>query len=182
MSEKPITSITEITDLVNEIVQINYSVDEENVKEEIDFASKDRLPATNPELVELLYKIRTVKRAVTTLESKVKNNLSGNMQGKALKHGNDVVIGKGTNTYKPYSVDKVLDYLGDDWKIAVRPSFRTSAIRKIAEERGDNPYVIFESLFETIITGDISIVPQSKAPKKYQSLTDGEEKEIWERH
>ena len=37
---------------------------------------------------------------------------------------------------------------------------------------------IFDSLFETIITGDVSIVPEGKAPKKYQTLKDGEEMDI----
>ena len=148
------------------------------MEDELAEVTEENLPTTNLELIELLYKVKSVKRAVTTLETRLKNTLSSNMQGKATKIGNDVVIGKGTNTYKPYSVDKVLEYLGDDWKTAVRPSFRTTAIKKIAEDRGDNPYVIFDSLFETIITGDVSIVPQSKAPKKYQSLQDGEEMNI----
>lgn len=178
MTEKPIKSIAEITDLVKEIVALNYSVDEDRLDDELAEVTEENLPTTNLELIELLYKVKSVKRAVTTLETRVKNTLSSNMQGKATKIGNDVVIGKGTNTYKPYSVDKVLEYLGDDWKTAVRPSFRTTAIKKIAEDRGDNPYVIFDSLFETIITGDVSIVPQSKAPKKYQSLQDGEEMNI----
>ena len=178
MTEKPIKSIAEITDIVKEIVALNYSVDEDRLEDELAEVTEENLPTTNLELIELLYKVKSVKRAVTTLETRVKNTLSSNMQGKATKIGNDVVIGKGTNTYKPYSVDKVLEYLGDDWKTAVRPSFRTTAIKKIAEDRGDNPYVIFDSLFETIITGDVSIVPQSKAPKKYQSLQDGEELNI----
>ena len=178
MTEKPIKSIAEITDIVKEIVALNYSVDEDRLDDELAEVTEENLPTTNLELIELLYKVKSVKRAVTTLETRVKNTLSSNMQGKATKIGNDVVIGKGTNTYKPYSVDKVLEYLGDDWKTAVRPSFRTTAIKKIAEDRGDNPYVIFDSLFETIITGDVSIVPQSKAPKKYQSLQDGEEMNI----
>ena len=178
MTEKPIKSIAEITDIVKEIVALNYSVDEDRLEDELAEVTEENLPTTNLELIELLYKVKSVKRAITTLETRVKNTLSSNMQGKATKIGNDVVIGKGTNTYKPYSVDKVLEYLGDDWKTAVRPSFRTTAIKKIAEDRGDNPYVIFDSLFETIITGDVSIVPQSKAPKKYQSLQDGEEMNI----
>ena len=178
MTEKPIKSIAEITDLVKEIVALNYSVDDDRLEDELAEVTEENLPTTNLELIELLYKVKSVKRAITTLETRVKNTLSSNMQGKATKIGNDVVIGKGTNTYKPYSVDKVLEYLGDDWKTAVRPSFRTTAIKKIAEDRGDNPYVIFDSLFETIITGDVSIVPQSKAPKKYQSLQDGEEMNI----
>ena len=178
MTEKPINSVAEITDLVKEIVNLNYSVEQDRLDDELAEVTEEKLPTSNSDLVELLYKVKSVKRAITTLETKVKNELSVNMQGKATKIGNDVLIGKGTNTYKPYNVDKVLEYLGDDWKIAVRPSFRTTAIKKIAEERGDNPFVIFDSLFETIITGDVSIVPQSKAPKKYQSLQDGEEMNI----
>ena len=178
MTEKPINSVAEITDLVKEIVNLNYSVEQDRLDDELAEVTEEKLPTSNSDLVELLYKVKSVNRAVTTLETKVKNELSVNMQGKATKIGNDVLIGKGTNTYKPYNVDKVLEYLGDDWKIAVRPSFRTTAIKKIAEERGDNPFVIFDSLFETIITGDISIVPEGKAPKKYQTLKDGEEMDI----
>ena len=178
MTENPINSVAEITDLVKEIVNVSYSVDDDQLDDELAEVTAEKLPTSNADLVELLYKVRSVKRAITTLETKVKNELSVNMQGKATKLGRDVLIGKGTNTYKPYDVDKVLEYLGDDWKIAVRPSFRTTAIRKIAEERGDNPYVIFDSLFETIITGEFSIVPETKAPKKSQSLKDGEEMEI----
>ena len=118
------------------------------------------------------------QRAVAQLETELKNTLAYEMQGKAKKVGNEIVIGKGTNSYKPYDVNKVLDYLGDDWKEAVRPAFRTTAIKAIAKERGDNPFVIFDSLFETVTTGEISIVPMMKAPKKYQSLDDGEEMEI----
>ena len=178
MTEKPMNSIAEITNIVKEIVNVNYSQDdEERISEEISLLTEG-LPTSNSDLLELLYKVKSVKRAVTTLETKVKNELSAKMQGKATVVGNDVIIGKGTNTYKPYNVDKVLEYLGDDWKIAVRPSFRTTAIKKIAEERGDNPYVIFDSLFETVITGDVSIVPQGKAPKKFQLLKDGEEMDI----
>ena len=179
MTEKPIESIAQITDLVKDIVALNYSVGDEDGRLMDELAeATEGLPTTNPELIELLYKVKSVKRAVTTLETKVKNSLSSNMQGKATKIGQDVVIGKGTNTYKPYDVEKVLNYLGDDWKMAVRPSFRITAIKKIAEDRGDNPFVIFDSLFETVITGDVSILPQAKAPKKYQSLEDGEEMNI----
>tara|TARA_B100001996_G_scaffold377960_1_gene361365 strand:+ start:1374 stop:1910 length:537 start_codon:yes stop_codon:yes gene_type:complete len=178
MNEKPMNSIAEITDIVKDIVNVNYSQDDEEIiSDEISMLTEG-LPTQNSELLELLYKVKSIKRAVTTLETKVKNELSAKMQGKATVVGSDVIIGKGTNSYKPYNVDKVLEYLGDDWKMAVRPSFRTTAIKKIAKDRGDNPYVIFDSLFETIITGDVSIVPQMKAPKKYGTLKDGEEMDI----
>jgi hypothetical protein len=178
MTENEITlsSVDNIVDVVKEITSFQYIDDDtkDDSMEEI----KQRFPQSTQEQVELLYKVRSVKRAVAQLETEIKNNLAYEMQGKAKKVGNEVVIGKGTNTYKPYDVEKVLDYLGDDWKEAVRPAFRTTAIRHIAKERGDNPFVIFDSLFETITTGEISIVPEIKAPKKYQSLNDGEEMDI----
>ena len=173
--ENPIKSIAEISDMAKEIVQIETVSEENRLEDNLSELMDGALPEKVDELVDLLYKVKTVNRAVKSIESKVKNALSEKMQGKARRLGDNVVIGKGTNTYKPYNVDKVLEYLGDDWKTAVRPSFRTTAIRKIAEDRGDNPYVIFDSLFETVITGDVSIVPMTKAPKKYQELTDGEE-------
>ena len=145
--------------------------------DELAEVTEEKLPTSNSDLVELLYKVKSVKRAITTLETKVKNELSVNMQGKATKIGNDVLIGKGTNTYKPYNVDKVLEYLGDDWKIAVRNILELLLLRKLLRKE-DNPFVIFDSLFETIITGDVSIVPEGKAPKKYQTLKDGEEMDI----
>ena len=174
--ETKINSVSEIVDTVKEITQYQYIDDDarDESMEEI----KAKFPQSTQEQIELLYKIKSVKRAVTSLETELKNQLAYDMQGKAKKVGSEVVIGKGTNTYKPYDIEKVLDYLGDDWKQAVRPAFRTTAIKHIAKERGDNPYVIFDSLFETVTTGDISIVPQMKAPKKYQSLDDGEEMSI----
>ena len=173
---KPLDSIAEISDVAKEIVRLQTVVEEERFDDELEEVMF--LPTEVNDLVSLLYKVKSMKRAVQQIETKVKNSLSEKMQGKAKRLDNQIIIGKGTQTYKPYSVDKVLEYLGDDWKVAVRPSFRTTAIRKIAEERGDNPYVIFDSLFETVITGDVSIVPETKAPKKYLNLNDGEEMDI----
>lgn len=173
---KPLDTVAEISELATEIVKLQTVVEEDRFDDELEEVVS--LPAQVDDLVSLLYKVKSMKRAVQQIETKVKNSLSEKMQGKAKKLDNQIIIGKGTQTYKPYNVDKVLEYLGDDWKIAVRPSFRTTAIKKIAEERGDNPYVIFDSLFETVITGDVSIVPESKAPKKYAILDDGEEMNI----
>ncbi len=174
--ERELSSVEEIVDTVKDITTYQYIDDDarDESMEEI----KAKFPTSTQEQVELLYKVRSVKRAVAQLETELKNTLAYEMQGKAKKIGSEVVMGKGTNTYKPYDVEKVLDYLGDDWRDAVRPAFRTTAIRHIAKERGDNPFVIFDSLFETITTGEISIVPEMKAPKKYQSLNDGEEMDI----
>jgi len=178
MTENEITlsSVDNIVDVVKEITTYQYI--EEDTRDESIEEIKQRFHQTTEEQVELLYKVKSVKRAVAQLETELKNTLAYEMQGKAKKVGNEVVIGKGTNSYKPYDVNKVLDYLGDDWREAVRPAFRTTAIKSIAKEKGDNPFVIFDSLFETVTTGEISIVPEMKAPKKYQTLKDGEEMDI----
>lgn len=177
--EKENSTISTVADILTTVNDINnFQYDETETKDVSLEEVSDSFPKEISDKIDLLYKIKSVKRAVTTLETELKNALAYEMQGKARKVGNEVVIGKGTNTYKPYDVNKVLDFLGEDWKVAVRPEFRTTAIKKIAEERGLNPYVIFDSLFETIVTGDISIVPESRAPKKYQSLNDGEEMNI----
>ena len=174
--ETTLASVDNIIETVKEITEYQYI--EEDTRDESMEEIKQKFPQSTEEQVELLYKVKSVKRAVAQLETELKNTLAYEMQGKAKKVGNEVVIGKGTNSYKPYDVNKVLDYLGDDWREAVRPAFRTTAIKAIAKERGDNPFVIFDSLFETVTTGEISIVPMMKAPKKYQSLNDGEEMEI----
>lgn len=176
MEEKEINNVSDILDTVKEITDFQY--DDTDTRDESLEEVKANFPQSTQEVMDLLYKVKSVKRAVTLLETELKNKLAYDLQGKAKRVGNEIVIGKGTNTYKPYDVDKVLDYLGDDWKTAVRPAFRTTAIKAIAKERGDNPFVIFDSLFETVVTGDVSIVPENKAPKKYQSLNDGEEMSI----
>ena len=93
MTENPINSVAEITDLVKEIVNVSYSVDDDQLDDELAEVTAEKLPTSNADLVELLYKVRSVKRAITTLETKVKNELSVNMQGKATKLGRDVLIG-----------------------------------------------------------------------------------------
>lgn len=176
MEEKEINNVSDILETVKEITAFQY--DDTNTRDESLEEVKANFPQSTHEVMDLLYKVKSVKRAVTLLETELKNKLAYDLQGKAKRVGNEIVIGKGTNTYKPYDTNKVLDYLGDDWREAVRPAFRTTAIKAIAKQRGDNPFVIFDSLFETVVTGEVSIVPEGKAPKKYQSLSDGEEMSI----
>ena len=76
MTENPINSVAEITDLVKEIVNVSYSVDDDQLDDELAEVTAEKLPTSNADLVELLYKVRSVKRAITTLETKVKNELS----------------------------------------------------------------------------------------------------------
>ena len=71
-----------------------------------------------------------------------------------------------------------MDYVGDDWKLVVNPTFRTTGIKALAKQRGDNPQVIFESLFEQVENDTVTILPEMKAPKYLQKLDDGEVKEL----
>ena len=85
-----------------------------------------------------------------------------------------IIIGKPKFTWKPYDKKRVIDYLGDDWELVVNPSFRITGIKAVAQKRGDDPWVILESLFEQVETPGVNILPAFKAPKYMQDLEDGE--------
>ena len=57
MTEKPIESIAQITDLVKDIVALNYSVGDEDGRLMDELAEATEGLTTNPELIELLYKV-----------------------------------------------------------------------------------------------------------------------------
>ena len=81
-----------------------------------------------------------------------------------------------------YDKEKVLDYLGEDWRAVVRPEFRITGVKAVAESRGDDANVIVESLFQKVITNNnLTILPESKAPKWMKELEDGEEQDLWEK-
>ena len=95
-NEVTLSSVDNIVDIVKDITTYQYIDDDarDESMEEI----KAKFPTSTQEQVELLYKVRSVKRAVAQLETELKNTLAYDMQGKAKKIGNEVVIGKGTNT------------------------------------------------------------------------------------
>ena len=68
----------------------------------------------------------------------------------------------------------MLEYLGEDWKHVVRPEFRITGIQAIARQRGQDPWVIMESLFEQVEVPGVNIVPVNKAPKYLQDLDEAE--------
>jgi len=53
MTEKPINSVAEITDLVKEIVNLNYSVEQDRLDDELAEVTEEKLPTSNSDLVEL---------------------------------------------------------------------------------------------------------------------------------
>ena len=123
--------------------------------------------------------IDSMRSDLSLLKSYVDQRIRGRLTGKAFRFGDRIYRGKNASKLVPYDTDKILEFLGDDWKAAVRPAFRTTAIRAIAEQRGLNPKVIMESLFERVITNNaVTILPESKAPKYLQELDEGEVKEL----
>ena len=74
----------------------------------------------------------------------------------------------------------VLDYLGSDYRQAVRPNFRKTGIEEVAKKRGDNPRVIWDSLFYEELEETLTIldVENPKTPKYMKDMTDLEEKDV----
>ena len=142
--------------------------------EELDFPEIDEMEAD--ELAYLRDSIDSMKSDLNLLKSYVDQRIRGRLTGKAFRFGDRVFRGKNSSKLVPYDNDKILDFLGDDWKIAVRPAFRTSAIRAIAKERGLNEKVIMESLFERVETEQLDVTPVNKATKFIQNLLDKDEK------
>jgi len=131
--------------------------------EELDIPEIDELEAD--QLAYLRDTIDTMRSDLSLLKSYVDNRIRGRLTGKAFRFGDRIFRGRNSSKLVPYSKDKILDFLGDDWREAVRPEFRTTAIQAIAKQRGLDPKVIMESLFERVETESLDVVPYNKAPK-----------------
>ena len=136
-------------------------------------------PEDIQEFMLLLSRVEDIISAGRKIKEKMTIELGDRYSGQAIKNAGKVIIGRPTMSYKPYDKEKVLDYLGDDWRNVVRPEFRISGVKAIAEKRGDDPNVIIESLFERVITNNaVTILPESKAPKYLQEIDEGEVKKL----
>ncbi len=142
--------------------------------EEIELEEVNELETKD--LVLLRDEIDNLGLDIRLLKSFVDQRLRGRLDGKAFRFGDRVFRGRNQRKMVPYDQDKVIKWLGDDWEIAVRPSFRTSVIRKIAEERGENPNVVIESLFESVEGNNLDVNPFERSPKFIQNLLDKEDK------
>lgn len=120
--------------------------------------------------------IDTMKSDLSLMKSYVDDRIRGRLTGKAFRWGDKVYRGRNGSKLVPYSKDKILDFLGDDWRTAIRPEFRTTAIKAIAKERGLDEKVIMESLFERVETEQLDVVPVNKAPKFLKELLDEDSK------
>ncbi len=128
------------------------------------------------ELVLLRDEIETLSLDIRLLKSFIDQRLRGRLDGKAFRFGDRIFRGRNQRKMVPYDQDKIIKWLGDDWQMAVRPSFRTSVIRKIAEERGENPNIVIESLFESVEGKNLDVNPVERSPKFIQNLLDKEDK------
>ena len=158
-------------------VKMSREIDNTENLDEITYVDEYPLSDIN-KFMELMNRVDQVKRAVTKLQSDMKQVLADEFKDKAVRVGDKIVVGKPQKTWKPYDKQKVMDYVGDDWQLVVNPTFRTTGIKALAKERGQDPSVIFESLFYAEETGNVTILPESRAPKYLQKLEDLEVKEL----
>ena len=136
-------------------------------------------PEDIQEFMLLLSRVEDIISAGRKIKEQMTIELGDRYSGQAIKNAGKVIIGRPTMSYKPYDKEKVLDYLGDDWRNVVRPEFRITGVKAIAKKRGDDPNVIVESLFEKVITNNaVTILPESKAPKYLQEIDEGEVKKL----
>lgn len=144
-----------------------YGFEEDIVLEELSELS-------NRELYDLIKTIDRMSSNLRYLKKDLSNKLKGNVHKSAQRFDDDIVIGRPKFTWKPYDKNRVIDYLGDDWKEVVNPTFRITGIQAIARKRGQDPWVILESLFEQVEQPGIDIRPVNKAPKYLNDLDEGE--------
>ena len=129
---------------------------------------------SNEEIYQIIKGIDSISSNLRKAKKVLGDALSGNLYNSAKRIGDDIIVGKPKFTWKPYDKKKVIDYLGDDWELVVNPTFRITGIKAVAQRRGQDPWVILESLFEQVETPGVNILPAYKAPKYMQELDDGE--------
>lgn len=158
-------------------VKMSREIDNTENLDELTYAEEYPLSDIN-KFMELMNRVDQVKRAVSKIQQDMKDVLANEFKDKAVRVGDKIIVGKPNKTWKPYDKQKVMDYVGDDWQLVVNPTFRTTGIKALAKERGQDPNVIFESLFFAEETGNVTILPESRAPKYLQQLSDLEVKQL----
>ena len=171
---KPSDKLSQALDLTQRIskeIDLNMEVIDE-------LSYWEEYPKDLNDFLHLMNKVDQVKKAVSKIQADMKAMLANDFKDKAVKVGDKVIVGKPQKTWKPYDKHKVMEYIGDDWKEVVTPTFRITGIRALAEQRGDDPMVIQESLFFQEESGNVTILPENRAPKYLQALDNGEVKEL----
>ena len=156
---------------LNEVRDQRFSFGE---NEDIDIEEVNNLDTRD--IILLRDEIDNLSADIRLLKRYLDDRIRGRLEGKAFRFGNRVFRGKNQTKMVPYDSDRVVEWLGDDWKAAVRPNFRTTAIRKIAEDRGQNPNVVIESLFDRVEGTGLDVNPLDRSPKFIQNLLDEDEK------
>ncbi len=142
-------------------------------EEELDL--EEYLELTAEELVLLRDEIDLLTKDARALKRWTDDRIRGVLTNKVMRFGERVFRGRNASKLVPYDSDKIIEFLGDDWKKAVRPAFRVTAIKAIAEERGLNSKVIVESLFERVETENLEVNPLNRSPKFIQEkLSDSD--------
>ena len=163
-----------------EIVEV-FKQDRENPdnKNEI-IKHRDMLPTEAHDVMHLLHQVESIKRACNEAIKDIKDELLERYSGKVVRVGEKILIGKHGRQWKPLDSEKVLDYLGSDYREAVRPSFRKGGVEAVAKKRGDNPRVIWDSLFYEELTETLTIldVNNPKTPKYMKEMNDLQEKDV----
>ena len=163
-----------------EIVEV-FKQDRENPdnKDEI-IKHRDMLPTEAHDVMHLLHQVESIKRACNEAIKDIKAELLERYSGKVVRVGEKILIGKHGRQWKAHDNDKVLDYLGSDYRQAVRPSFRKGGVEAVAKKRGDNPRVIWDSLFYEELTETLTIldVNNPKTPKYMKEMDDLQEKDV----
>ena len=113
-----------------------------------DFVISDLEGMSNREIYDLMKGIERLTSNLRDIKKILSDRLQGNVYKSAQRFNDDIVIGRPKYKWKPYDKNKVLEYLGEDWKHVVRPEFRITGIQAIARQRGQDPWVIMESLFD----------------------------------
>ena len=163
-----------------EIVEV-FKQDRENPdnKDEI-IKHRDMLHTEAHDVMHLLHQVESIKRACNEAIKDIKDELLERYNGKVVRVGEKILIGKHGRQWKAHDNDKVLDYLGSDYRQAVRPSFRKGGVEAVAQKRGDNPKVIWDSLFYEELTETLTIldVNNPKTPKYMKEMNDLQEKDV----
>jgi len=141
---------------------------------------KEMLPESAHDTLHLLHQVESIKRACNEAIKDIKDELLKRHSGKIVRVGEKIIIGKHGRKWKAHDPDKVLDYLGSDYRQAVRPNFRKTGVEEVAKKRGDNPRVIWDSLFYEELEETLSIldVGNPKTPKYMKDMKDLDEKEV----
>lgn len=117
-----------------------------------------------------------VKQAAGVVLRAIDNLIAEVLDGGAVRMDDYLVKVRPRRTTQVMDPDTFWDYLGDDARLAFNANtVRLSSLKAIAKKRGQDPYVIVDSLIDQL-EGEpaLETVPISKAPKYAQGMAHGQ--------